>query len=311
MADSILHIKDAYYFDVPKFLWRADYQSLDEVPEFLRDDHPHATLDDFNHELSGKVLLYPQPFGELDSLYHKKSGFCVSKFMIIELVVAFVMVLAFSWFARRIAGGERPRGRMANLMEAFLAYLREHVAEPAIGHHDADRFVPLLWTMFFFILFCNLCGLLPWSGNPTGEWAVTGAMALVTFLTVLVSGTLRFGVLGFWKNQVPSMDLPLPLAIFLKPMIFAIEVLGLLIKHAILSIRLLANMVAGHLVLLAVLGMAVAAAEVGSSMWPIVAPISVIGSALFSLLELMVAFLQAYIFTFLSALFIGAAVHHH
>ena len=92
-------------------------------------------------------------------------------------------------------------------------------------------------------------------------------------------------------------------------MLFAIEVLGLFIKHAVLGVRLLANMVAGHLVLLAIMGLAVAAAA--APMWPLTATISVVGSALFSLLELFVAFLQAYVFTFLSALFIGAAVHHH
>jgi F-type H+-transporting ATPase subunit a len=105
------------------------------------------------------------------------------------------------------------------------------------------------------------------------------------------------------------MGLPLPLAIFVVPMIFAIEVIGLLIKHLVLGIRLLANMVAGHLVLLAVMGLAVAAAS-SPNYWP-TAVIAVVGSALFSLLELFVAFLQAYVFTFLSALFIGAAIHHH
>jgi len=103
----------------------------------------------------------------------------------------------------------------------------------------------------------------------------------------------------------------LPLAIVLKPMIFAIEMLGLLIKHGILAVRLLANMVAGHLVLLGIMGLITAAATATLGTWATVTAISVVGSALFSLLELFVAFLQAYIFTFLSALFIGAAVHQH
>ena len=107
------------------------------------------------------------------------------------------------------------------------------------------------------------------------------------------------------------MDLPLPLAIVLKPMIFAIEMLGLLIKHGILAVRLLANMVAGHLVLLGIMGLITAAATATLGTWATVASISVVGSTLFSLLELFVAFLQAYIFTVLSALFIGAAVHQH
>jgi F-type H+-transporting ATPase subunit a len=121
----------------------------------------------------------------------------------------------------------------------------------------------------------------------------------------------KFGFIGFFTNQVPSMDLPLPLAIILKPMIFLIEMGGLLIKHGILAVRLLANMVAGHLVLLGIMGLIVGAAASSTGTWATVTSISVVGSALFSMLELFVAFLQAYIFTFLSALFIGAAVHQH
>jgi F-type H+-transporting ATPase subunit a len=151
--------------------------------------------------------------------------------------------------------------------------------------------------------------MIPFLGAPTSSFGVTLGMAFVTFATVLVSGILQLGFVGFWKNLVPHLGLPWYMAIIIVPMIFAIEVLAFCIKHAVLGIRLLANMVAGHLVLLAVMGLAVAAA--GSSLWGVTAAISVVGSALFSCLELFVAFLQAYIFTFLSALFIGMAIHHH
>jgi F-type H+-transporting ATPase subunit a len=178
-------------------------------------------------------------------------------------------------------------------------------------HHDGDRFVPLLLTLFFFVLGCNLLGMVPWAGSPTASFSVTLALAGVTFATVVVAGMMKFGFLGFFGNQVPSMDLPLPLAILLKPMIFAIEMLGLLIKHLILAVRLLANMVAGHLVLLGIMGMISSAAAYSMGMWATVTGISVVSCTLFSVLELFVAFLQAYIFTFLSALFIGASVHQH
>jgi F-type H+-transporting ATPase subunit a len=182
----------------------------------------------------------------------------------------------------------------------------------AVAHaHEGDRFVPLLLTIFFFVLGCNLLGMLPWAGSPTASFSVTLALAGVTLATVVIAGMMKFGPLGFFVNQVPSMDLPLPLAIVLKPMIFGIEMLGLLIKHGILAVRLLANMVAGHLVLLGIMGLITAAATATLGTWATVTSISVVGSALFSLLELFVAFLQAYIFTFLSALFIGAAVHQH
>src|SRR5690606_6500265 len=155
----------------------------------------------------------------------------------------------------------------------------------------------------FFILFCNLFGLIPWMGAATGAFGTTLALALVTFLTGLIAGTIKFGPIGFWKNQVPHMDL----ALWLKPLallIFVIEVVGLLIKHGVLSVRLLANMVAGHLVLLGIMGLIEKSADAGTFQWAIVTTIAVVGSALFSLLELFVAFLQAYVFTFLSALFI-------
>ncbi len=124
-------------------------------------------------------------------------------------------------------------------------------------------------------------------------------------------GSVKFGPIGFWTNQVPSMDLHWAVGILIKPMLWLIEVLGLLIKHSVLAVRLLANMVAGHIVLLGIMGLAFSLEASFSDYWWIAAPISVIGSTLFSVLELLVAFLQAYIFTFLSALFIGAAVHHH
>jgi F-type H+-transporting ATPase subunit a len=191
------------------------------------------------------------------------------------------------------------------------------------AHHDhadpADKFLPLLWTIFFFVLGCNLMGMVPWAGAPTAAFAVTGALAFVTFATVVVSGMMQFGVAGFFLNQIPGMDLPWYMAIIIKPMILLIELGGLLIKHLVLAIRLLANMVAGHLVILGVMGLAFGveaalyfgAPTTPSWQWWFTATIAVVGSATFNVLELFVAFLQAYIFTFLTALFIGASIHKH
>jgi F-type H+-transporting ATPase subunit a len=153
--------------------------------------------------------------------------------------------------------------------------------------------------------------MVPWAGAPTSAFAVTLGLALVTLLTGIVMGSRRFGLVGFWTNQVPSMDLPWYLAVSLKPLIWLIEVASMLIKHGVLGVRLLANMVAGHVVLLGIMTAAFSVEAALHPSWFIAAPIAVIGSTLFSCLELFVAFLQAYIFTFLSALFIGAAVHHH
>jgi F-type H+-transporting ATPase subunit a len=313
MASGILHIKDAYYFDVPKFFWRQHYTSLDQVHAFLVEGHPHATVEEFNEDLSGKILI-PQPPGvKLKNLYETKSdsGFAISKFMILEVFVAIVLVVIFVRLAGKIRKGEAPRGRFANFFEAILLYIRDQIARPAIGGHDADRFLPILWTMFFFILGLNLLGLVPWAGSATGSFGVTLALASVTLLTVFISGMAKFGPIGFWLNQIPHMDLPWYMAIILKPVIFVIEVFGLFIRHAILAVRLLANMVAGHLVLLGIMAVAFSVEGARSSNWQIAAFVSLIGSTLFCCLELFVALLQAYIFTFLSALFIGSAVHRH
>ena len=171
------------------------------------------------------------------------------------------------------------------------------------------KFLPFVWTMFFFVLFCNLFGLVPWAGSPTGALATTGALAIVTFVTVLGAGMAKLGPVHFWLAQVPHIDVPLPLAIFLIPMIFAIEIVGLCIRHFVLAIRLLANMMGGHMVLAVLLSFIVATA--GQLVFWGVMPVSVVGATALSLLELFVGVLQAYIFTFLSALFIGMAVHPH
>lgn len=289
----------------------AAYQQDSEVKEWSR-----AKIAAYNKHLSGKILI-PQYFGEIRNLHERESGICISKFMIVEVAVALLLIVAFRWLATKVSSGERPRGKLWNLLEGFLVFIRDQIARPAIGEHDAERFVPLLWTLFMFILGCNLCGMIPGIGSPTGAWGVTFGLATVTFATVVVAGMRQFGFLGFFKNQVPHMDLPLWIAVVIKPVILAIELLGLLIKHTVLSIRLLANMVAGHLVLVNVMGLAFGAAAALSYahkpewQWWLTAAIAVFGSTLFSILELFVAFLQAYVFTFLSALFIGASVHHH
>ncbi len=316
MADPLLHIRDSYYFEVPQFMWPGNYQSLTDIPAWVRDAYhvkgQRFSLDEWNEALAGKILI-PQPFGSPKNLYEAGSGFCISRFMLVEVFIALVLIAIFVRVAKKIQRGDAPRGGFTNFFESFLFFLREDVAKPAIGSHDADRFVPLLWTIFFFVLGCNLMGLVPWVGNPTAEWAVTLTLALMTFAVVVGAGIARFGPVGYWLNQIPTMDLPWWMG-FLKPIIWVIEIFGLLIKHAILSIRLLANMVAGHLVLLAVLGLIVAAGEAATTtnfQFGVVAVVGVLGSAAFTMLELFVAFLQAYIFTFLTALFIGAAIHHH
>ncbi|MEZ6101383.1 MAG: F0F1 ATP synthase subunit A [Pirellulaceae bacterium] len=283
------HVKDADYFEVPRFM-----------AEQLGGHAGHVPVP--------QVYEGEPVWGGIGTLV-EPLDLHITKFMVLEVVAAVIMVVLFVWLANRMSRSDRPKGRIWNFLETMLVFIRDEVARPAIGKHDADKFLPFLWTLFFFVLGCNLLGMLPWLGSPTGAIATTGALAITTFAVVVGSGMSKMGFIGFFKSLVPHMDLPKPIAIFLLPMIFAIEVLGLLIKHFVLSVRLVANMLAGHLVL----GVLVAfiAAAYHSNWFYAVAPASILGATALSMLELFVAFLQAYIFTFLSALFIGMAVHPH
>ncbi len=238
-------------------------------------------------------------------------GLQLTKFMVLELAAATLMLLVFVPLAGRIKTGRRPRGRAWNLVESMLVFLRDEVARPSIGGKDADRYLPFIWNLFFFILFCNLLGLVPWMGSPTGSLAVTGAMAMISLAMVVGTGMQRHGVVGYWTGMVPPMELPRALAIFLKPMLLALEILGLLIRHSVLAIRLLANMFAGHLVLAVIVAFVTATVHTFILLWLGITVASLGGAIALSLLELFVGFLQAYIFTFLSALFIGMAIHQH
>jgi len=290
-AHLIGHVKDADYFEVPRNL--AAGGKL-KIPQPFQLEKPLFEVAD-KQSMAGRLI---EPL-----------DFKLTKFMILEVVAAFIVAVIFIVLAQRMSRAGKPLGRLWNLFETMLVFIRDEVARPAIGRHDADRFLPLLWTMFFFVLGCNLLGMVPWAGSATGALATTGALALVTFGTVVGSGMAKMGPVGFWTGQVPHMELHPAMGVLLKPMIFLIEVMGLLIKHFILAIRLLANMLAGHLVLVVIMTFIVATA--GHVAWPGVAAASVLGATALSLLELFVAFLQAYIFTFLSALFIGMAVHPH
>ena len=184
---------------------------------------------------------------------------------------------------------------------------------PAMGEHDADKFMPLLWTFFFFILGCNLMGMIPWVGSPTAAFGTTFALAAIVFVVGVVMGLKTFGPVGFLKNICPELGLPWYLSFWIVPMLWVIEFASLLIKHLVLSVRLLMNMGAGHLVLLGILGIGISvpSAMMSTPAWGAVATISVLGTTALSVLELLVAFLQAYLFTFLAAMFIGSSMHHH
>jgi F-type H+-transporting ATPase subunit a len=237
-------------------------------------------------------------------------GIQVTRFMVTELIAAVLVALVIIPLARHVARRHVSHGVFMNMFESMVLFVRDQVARPAIGGHGADRFLPFLWTVFFFVLFNNILGLIPGMASATGNINVTGVLALMTLGTVLMAGMSELGVAGFWVGIVPHMDVPKPILIVLWPLMFLIEVAGLAIRHVVLAVRLFANMFAGHVVLAVILGFILLARSAGFLWYPITGA-SVLGIIALSLLELFVAFLQAYIFTFLSALFIGSAVHPH
>jgi F-type H+-transporting ATPase subunit a len=194
-----------------------------------------------------------------------------------------------------------PRG-VYNFIETLVAFVRNEIAVKNIGEKDGDRFVPYLVSAFFFILFLNLFGLVPWSATATANLSVTVAMALFTFFITQYAAVRSMGVGGYLGHLTGGVPKSLwPLWFIMIP----VEFLGLFTKPFALTVRLFANMVAGHFVILALIGLIYALDS------QLIAIASVPMALAIFLLELFVAFVQAYIFTMLSSLFIGAGVVHH
>jgi F-type H+-transporting ATPase subunit a len=197
-------------------------------------------------------------------------------------------------------------------VESVVLYIRDQMLKPIFGH-DVDAFLPYFLTLFFFILGCNLWGLLPGAAAVTGNVSVTAALALCTFALINLSGISKFGLVAHFKHLVPGgMPWIWWLSPLLIPLLYVIEIIGLCAKCVALCIRLFANIFSGHIVSLAFLCMIFVFAQFGRSLALFgVAPMAV-GLALFvGALDLLVALIQAYIFTLLTAVFVGMAVHPH
>jgi F-type H+-transporting ATPase subunit a len=189
-----------------------------------------------------------------------------------------------------------PRG-ITNFLESFIYFVRDQIAIPNLGEEDGKRFTPLLCSLFFYILVLNFMGLIPLFATATANINVTAGLALITLMFMIGGGIVRNGPLGFIKTFMPS-GVPWPILI----MLFPIEVVGMFVKPFALSVRLFANMLAGHVVLFSLIGLAVM-----FGIWGVV-PALIMAAAIY-MLEIFVALLQAFIFTMLSAIFIGSFLH--
>ena len=264
----------------------------------------------FRHTADSRVL--EGPFGwemHLPTGWHL-FGIDVSPTRhVVFMLIASCLVLLTVWIGgyqirRRHALGKGPSGFGA-AVEALVLFIRNDVAIANIGHNGA-KFAPYILTLFFFILYCNILGLLPWGATATGNLAVTGALALTAFVTIEVSGFIALGPKGYLKTIVFVPEGMTGVGAVLMALIMTpIEIIGKIVKPFALTLRLFANMTAGHFVILALLGLVFI---FGS--WPVAAG-SVAFVVFMMLLELLVAFLQAYIFALLTSVFIGMMQHAH
>lgn len=269
-------------------------------------DFLHHILDSREWETPFGVVHFPEPgswmLGPLDVTPTKHVLFL--GFAGILVLLTLLPAAALAARAEGAAHGEL-QNRRHNAVEALVLFLRDRVAMPNLGA-GGERYVPFVLTLFFFVLFANLLGLLPWGSAATANVSVTGGLALLAFLATEIGGMRALGARGYLGTifyAPPGMKQPYAsmMAIGLSP----IELFSKLTKPGALAIRLMANMTGGHIVLLAIISLIFV---FGSY---VILPLPVLMGVAISFLEIFVAFLQAYIFAILTAVFIGLVRHAH
>ncbi|MFQ5863717.1 MAG: F0F1 ATP synthase subunit A [bacterium] len=248
-------------------------------------EHEQAGADFIMHHITDSDVIPIHLFG---------FDLSITKHIIMMWIASGLLIVTFSWLFRKPK--LVPHG-LANFFEFLVSYLEEDVMRPYLGSHSR-KYAPYLLTAFFFILTCNLLGLVPFGFTATGNISVTAALALLTFFMVQISGIKSHGFVGYFKGLIPP-----GLPFFVLPIMIPVEFIGMMTKHFALAIRLFANMTAGHVVIFALLGLIFTFKN-----W-FVGGITLGGILFVSLLEILIALIQAYIFTILSSVFIGMAVH--
>jgi F-type H+-transporting ATPase subunit a len=241
----------------------------------------------------GKVYL-PQ-FEPID-IFGLSVNLSPTKYVVYMWVAAVIVFVMMTLVARSYRKSIIPRG-FSNFIEVFVLFIRDEIVRPNIGD-KADRYMPFLATIFFFIAVCNLLGLVPYGVSSTENISVTAGLALMSFFMIQAAGMKNNGVWGYLRGLVPH-----GLPVFILPVMVVVEFLGLLTKPFALTIRLFANMTSGKIVILSLIGLIF----FFNTVW--VAPVSIVFTLFIMLLKIFISLLQAYIFTMLSSLFIGMAVH--
>lgn len=242
-----------------------------------------------------------------------------TKFQLVIVLSALITAVTMLWLAHKMKSGEPPRGKLWNLLEGLMFFIRDKIAIPGVGEHDANKYIPFLTSLFLFIFLMNLFGILPFLGSPTAHIYVTGALAIVAFFVIHTAGILEHGVVPYLKTFIPHIELEggaKYMGYVLVPMMAVLEYLTAFMRAIILAVRLFANMLAGHTVLFVILFFIKLVSDPAYSIpiaqgwmyWP-VSVFSTLMVLALSLLEIFIAGLQAFIFVFLTAIFIGLAKH--
>ncbi len=305
-ANERLHVG----FQLPVIVWTTGGLKVFMSSEFHHDDDGEVLVEIGNVTLVKlHSKIYEMQDGAttvaFDAEHHptnaaKVLDFSITKSVFGLLVIGLLLVFWFGRLARQYKKRKIPIG-FGRVLEPLVIYIRDEIARPNIGEQKHKKFMPYLLTVFFLIWIANLLGLTPLGFNISGQLAVTACLAVFTLVIYLFSGNMEFWGHMLWMPGIP---------VIFKPVLAVIELVGfLLIKPFSLLMRLFANITAGHFVLMSLIALMITLKDqfgaVGST------GVSFVLAAFIMVIELLVAFLQAFIFTMLSALFIGMAVAEH
>ena len=300
-------------FPLPVILWSSEGMVSFMSSEFHHNDDGHVLVEKnglkfakihskiYELDKGASTLSFDETHHATNA--HKVLDFSITKSVVGILLIGFLLLFWFSSLAKQYKTKQIPTG-FARVLEPLVLYVRDEIARPNIGEKHYRRFTGYLLTVFFFIWVLNLAGLTPLGFNVTGQLAVTGCLAIFTLVIYTVSGNKEYWMHMIWMPGVP---------VLIRPVLAIIELAGaLVIKPFSLLVRLFANISAGHIVVMSLIAIMFTLKEslgvVGAT------GLSLVLSFFITLIEVLVAFLQAYIFTMLSALFIGMAVaepEHH
>ncbi|MFB6230699.1 MAG: F0F1 ATP synthase subunit A [Salinibacter sp.] len=239
---------------------------------------------------------------------HVVADLSITRHLIFALLAMVIVFGVFIALAQRYKNGvgrtEAPKGIFQNMMEVMVVFVRDEIAKPNIPGEKWRTFLPYLLTAFFFILVANILGLVPFAGAATSNIAITGVMAVMTFGTVLL-----YSSKDYYKELLTG---PPDAPVFVRIIMVPIEIIGLVMRHVALAVRLFANMMGGALIIFSLIGLIFIINVLFGEVAAVGTVVISVGFTVFILLlKLLVAFIQAYVFTILSALFIGMAVEEH